>query len=73
MERRPRGNKKGRGDIYTAEELPQRLRPNHRNICIMKLQYNGIQRDVGAVLFDMDGVVTDTMPWHFKCWGGNFL
>jgi beta-phosphoglucomutase len=39
----------------------------------MKLQHNGIQREVGAVLFDMDGVVTDTMPWHFKCWREIFL
>lgn len=39
----------------------------------MNLQHNGIQRDVGAVLFDMDGVVTDSMPWHFKCWKEIFL
>lgn len=29
---------------------------------------NGCSRILKAVLFDMDGVVTDSMPWHYQCW-----
>lgn len=29
---------------------------------------NGQSKILKAVLFDMDGVVTDSMPWHYECW-----
>lgn len=29
---------------------------------------NGQSRALKAILFDMDGVVTDSMPWHYECW-----
>jgi beta-phosphoglucomutase len=29
---------------------------------------NGQSRVLKAILFDMDGVVTDSMPWHYECW-----
>jgi beta-phosphoglucomutase len=29
---------------------------------------NGNSRLLKAILLDMDGVVTDSMPWHFECW-----
>ncbi|MBN2134163.1 MAG: HAD family phosphatase [Acidobacteria bacterium] len=29
---------------------------------------NGFRKSLAAVLFDMDGVITDSMPWHHICW-----
>jgi beta-phosphoglucomutase len=29
---------------------------------------NGYRKSLAAVLFDMDGVITDSMPWHHFCW-----
>ncbi len=39
----------------------------------MKLNFNGHSREIKGILFDMDGVITDSMPWHFKCWRETLL
>lgn len=35
---------------------------------MIQFSNNGYSRPVKALLLDMDGVVTDSMPWHFECW-----
>jgi beta-phosphoglucomutase len=35
---------------------------------MIQFNNNGTTRFLKAILMDMDGVVTDSMPWHFECW-----
>ena len=32
----------------------------------------GFKFDLSALIFDMDGVITDTMPYHFRAWKSIF-
>jgi len=35
---------------------------------MIQFNNNGNTRFLKAILLDMDGVITDSMPWHFECW-----
>lgn len=42
--------------------MPSNPRKNKSN------GYNAPNVDLKAIIFDMDGVITDTMPYHFQAW-----
>jgi beta-phosphoglucomutase len=39
---------------------------------MIKFNYNGNSKNLCAVVFDMDGIVTNSMPWHYDCWKAIF-